>query len=375
MCMSLRLEGFRVLTLVADVDGDVLEYIRRYQVLASHLFWAKKLGIKPSEHVLERVRKEIKSYWRWHLIDEGDPMYLFKGVEETPTLHTTVLKLPLVDALHPNKGAYINGDKLVLRLNKRVEISIPKRALEWLSKRLAENPDKKTVRVFERDGKLVAQVVLHKVNIVEKPANPLLVVVDINSSYGIAVHYWDEKLIKTEKYRPPNKSGKWRTVRKLMGLRDNLCSQGAISQRQINVYSAVIRETLSYNSKTWIQQTADRIVRRIRRMSKRRGKQPLVLIDVPEDASLRGTPLQRTLLSFRRYFENILSWYGVYWKEERLYSTKCPRCGERLVLKRRTKRMRVMICPRCGFEEDRDRVPLCWALSKLPALKGEASNL
>ncbi|WP_252901594.1 hypothetical protein [Vulcanisaeta sp. JCM 14467] len=135
-----------------------------------------------------------------------------------------------------------------------VEVEIPKRALEWLNKRLAENPDRKTVRVFERDGRLVVQIVLHKRNVVERPGNPLLVVVDLNSSHGIVVHYWDGKLIKTKKYRPPNRGWRWRQVRRLMMLRDRLYNLGTITQRQINIYSSLIRTTLRGSAKPWIQQ-------------------------------------------------------------------------------------------------------------------------
>ncbi len=139
---------------------------------------------------MKGINEEVKSYWRWHLIDEGDPMYLFKGgIEETPMPHSMLLNIPLVDALHERKGAFIKDGRLILRLNKKVEIEIPKRALEWLSKRLAEKPDEKSVRVFERNGKLVVQIILHRRCIVQSPRNPLLVVVDLNSSHGIVVHY------------------------------------------------------------------------------------------------------------------------------------------------------------------------------------------
>ena len=368
-------EGFRVLTLTASVDEDVLNFIRRYQALASAIYWFRRLNLTIPDAILDRLKAEVKSYWRWHLIDEEDPMYIFKGVEETPMPHKSILKIPLVDALHPGKGAYIKDGRLVLRLSKVIELDIPPRALEWLNKRLAEDPDRKTVRVFERGGKLVVQIILHRRSIVEMPKDPLLVVVDVNSSHGIVVHYWDGKLIKTEKYRPPNRGGKWLHVRKLMMLRDRLYNQGAITQRQINVYSSLIKRTLSGGSKAWIQQTSDRIVRRVRRIARRHGKEPLVLIDSPEDSSLRGSSLQRTLLSFAKYLENILSWYGVYWEEKRLYSTVCPRCGARLELKRTTKRTRIMACPKCGFEEERDTVPLHWAIKIThPTLKGEGSK-
>lgn len=359
-------EGFRVLTLEKEVDEEVIEFIRRYQALATHLYWAKRLGIQPSGSVVQEVNESIRSYWRWHIIDEKDPMYLLKGIERTPRPSRALLKLPLVDALHYKKGGYLKDGKLVLRLNKVVEIDVSDRAWEWLSKRLAEGPDRKTVRVFERGGKLVAQVVLHKRAEVQAPRDPLLVVIDINSSHGVVVHYWDGKLIKTEKYRPPNRGARWVSARRLMEVRDNLYNQGCIAQAQVNKFSALIRDTLGGSARGWAQQAADRIVTRIRRIARRHGKEPLVLIDVPGDESLRGTSLQRTLLSFTKYLENLLSWYGVYWEERRLYSTVCPVCGGKLKLKRATKRARIMECPRCGFSEERDAIPLYWAIKLMP---------
>jgi Putative transposase DNA-binding domain. len=367
-------EGFRILTLEKDVDKDVLEFIRNYQILASHLYWSRRLDIKPSDTTIEKLRRDVKSYWRWHVVDEKDPMYLFKNVERTPRPSSMLIRIPLVDALHPRKGAFVQGSKLVLRVNKKVEIEMPKRAVEWLNKRLSENPDKKTVRVFERDNKLVAQIVLSKKNVVKLPENPLLVIVDFNSSYSMVVHYWDNRLIRTEKYRPPNRNIKWKSVKRLMKVRDNLYNQGTITQRQINLYSALIRKTLEGSMKSWIQQTVDKIVRRTKRLSKRHKKEPLVLMDMPDDDSLRGSSLQRSIMSFSRYLENILSWYGVYWEETRLYSTICPKCGGKLNLEQKTKRMRIMKCQKCGFREDRDNIPLYWAINRLPApRRGEAS--
>jgi hypothetical protein len=51
------------------------------------------------------------------------------------------------------------------------------------------------------------------------------------------------------------------------------------------------------------------------------GRSPLVIIDKPDYSSLRGMPLQRTLYGFTGYLENMLSRYGVYWEERRLYRT------------------------------------------------------
>jgi putative transposase len=301
-------------------------------------------------------------------------MYLFKGVEKAPKPYRTILRVPLIDALHENKGAYIKNGRLVLRLKRKVELGIPERALKWLEKRLAEKPNKKYVRVFERDDELVVQIVLHKVNEVEMPRNSLLVVVDINSSYGVVVHFWNGKLIKTMKFRPPSRGNKWRHARELMSHRDLLHNQGCLSQRQVNVYSVLARLTLKGSAKGWIQQTVTKIVKRVRRVAKRHGKEPLVLIDKPDYNSLHWTPLQRTLYSFVKYLENLLSWYGIYWEEKRLYSTLCPICGGRLVLVEKTKRTRIVKCTNCDFREERDDIPLYWAIKHLSALKGEASN-
>ena len=367
-------EGYRVLTLYYPITEDVEEFIEEYEVLASHLYWCKRLGLEPAKEVVEELWKRVPSYWRWHLADPRDPMYLLKGVERTPRPHRTMIRLPLVDALHERKGAYIRDGKLILRLNRRIELDIPERALRWLEERLVERPNKKYVRVFERDDKLVVQIVLHKLNKVEMPKNPLLVVVDINSSYGVVVHFWDGKLIKTMKFRPPNRGNKWRHVRGLMSHRDLLHNQGCLSQRQVSIYSVLARLTLKGSAKGWIHQTVAKIVKRVRRVAKRREKEPLVLIDVPEYDSLHGTALQKTLCSFTRYLENMLSWYGVYWKEERLYSTICPVCEGKLMFVEKIGRARIMKCVNCGFKEDRDSTPLYWAIKSLPTLKGEAST-
>jgi len=359
-------EGFKVLTLQYPITEDIKEFIEEYRALASHLYWCKRLGLEPTKEVIERLWQRVSSYWRWHLVDPEDHMYLFKGVEKTPMPYRTILRLPLVDALHERKGAYIKDDKLVLRLGKRVKLEIPERALKWFEKRLAEKPDKKYVRVFEKNNKLVVQIVLHKINKVEKPRDPLLVVVDMNSTYGIAVHFWDGKLIKTMKFRPPNRGDRWRNVRELMSHRDLLHNQGCLTQKQINVYSSLTRLTLRGSMKGWIQQTASKIVKRVRRMAKRHRKEPLVLIDKPDYDSLHGTSLQRTLYSIIMYLKNLLSWYGVYWEEKRLYSTICPVCGSKLIIEEKTRRARIMKCTNCDFKEDRDSIPLYWAIKHLP---------
>jgi len=359
---SRTLEGYRVLTLRYPLDDDLREYIYNYRVLASHIYWCKRLGIDPDPEVLSKLTKTIKSYWRDNLLDERDPLYLFRNIARTPRPYRAIVNIPLVDAIHEMKGAYIKDGKLVLRLDRTRKYPIPERAWRWLEKRLKESPDSKYVRVFERDGMLVVQIVLRKVNTVNAPKDPLLVVVDINSNYGIVVHFWDGGVIKTIKLRPPNLSSKRIYAKKLMELRDRLFNVGCATEKQLNAYSALIRRALSYSYKGWIQQNIARVVKKIRRIARRRGKQPLVVIDVPEHNTLQGTRLQKTLLRFVRSLENLLSWYGIYWIEGRLYSSVCPNCENRLAIYKRMKKTRMMMCNKCNFKADRDEIPLYWAL-------------
>ncbi len=65
-------EGFRVLTLETEVNEEVLEFIKRYQILASHLYWVKRLGIKPSEDTIQKINVGIKVI--------GDGTLLMKGI-------------------------------------------------------------------------------------------------------------------------------------------------------------------------------------------------------------------------------------------------------------------------------------------------------
>jgi len=110
-------EGFRVLTLQYPISEDVKKFIEEYRIPASHLYWCKRLNLKPAEEVIKKLWQKVPSYWRWRLIDPRDPMYLFKEVENTPMPYKMILRFLLVDALHEKKGAYIKNNRLVLKLN------------------------------------------------------------------------------------------------------------------------------------------------------------------------------------------------------------------------------------------------------------------
>ncbi len=61
---------------------------------------------------------------------------------------------------------------------------------------------------------------------------------------------------------------------------------------------------------------------------------------------------------FIKLLEAQLRWHGIPCEFKRLPSGVCPECGAGLE-ELPGRRVR---CPRCGLEEDRDRIPIRWAL-------------
>jgi putative transposase len=61
---------------------------------------------------------------------------------------------------------------------------------------------------------------------------------------------------------------------------------------------------------------------------------------------------------FIKILETQLRWHGVPYEFKRLPSRVCPNCEIEMEELPRRK----MKCPRCGLEEDRDKIPVLWAL-------------
>ena len=91
-----------------------------------------------------------------------------------------------------------------------------------------------------------------------------------------------------------------------------------------------------------------------------------IVMDVPEEESIRQLkesrydPQKKLYINIGRLkkrIKQLAEWYGVPYREIRLYSTICPKCGAKMAeLPNRKVR-----CPKCGFEAPRDKIPLMWA--------------
>jgi len=362
-------EGFRVLTLLyrvselpAGVFQRLKELFKAYRAVGALYFWSKRLKLDEGvELALERVR-QLPSYYR-HAFDEDSQVYQFGEVERMGRPRKIVLQLPLADALHYHCGAYIEESTLVVRLGngERLELPLPERALKWLQEKEREvAPLKvtKIVRIQWREDKrpeyLKVQIVLRVER--RKPEMPdpkgaLLVYVDANSDYGIVAVYAvsdgsETKVLETPKLRPPNRSRRLRAAAK----RQAAAAYG--HKRGINL--ALARLSTRLRARGWVKAAAARIFKKA--FQRASGRSLIMNFDIPDPESIKGSYLQKTLLSLEKVARNLANWFGVYATFECYPSTVCPYCGSKLKIAY-TRRTRIAYCTKCGFYDDRDYVP------------------
>jgi len=362
-------EGFRVLTLLyyvselpAGAFQRLVELFRVYRAVAALYFWSKRLNLdEGAELALERAR-QLPSYYR-HAFDERSQVYQIGEVEKMRRPRKVVLQLPLADALHYHCGAYIEYNKLIVRLGggELLELPLPERALEWLQEKEREvAPLKvtKTVRIQWREDKhpeyLKVQIVLRierKKPVMPDPRGALLCYVDANSDYGIACVLalsdgTTTKVLETPKLRPPNRGGRLMEAAR----RRRAAARG----RKPSVNYALARLSERFDARGWVKAAAARIFKKA--FKRASGRSVVMNFDIPESESIKNSYLQKTLLSLGNVASNLANWFGVYATFECYPSTVCPHCSSKLKMAY-TKRTRIAYCTRCGFYDDRDFVP------------------
>jgi hypothetical protein len=361
-------EGFRVLTLLYRVSElpagafqRLKELFRVYRAVAALCFWSKRLGIEEGVGLALERAKLLPSYYR-HAFDEDSQVYQFGEVEKMGRPRKIVLQLPLADALHCHCGCYIEGSKLVVRLGgrERLELPLPERALEWLQEKEREVAPLKVTKIVriqwreDRSEYLKVQIVLRLERPVPRmpdPKSALLCYVDANSDYGIAcvLALSDgvrTKVLETPKLRPPNRSKRLMEAARRM--------RAAAEGRKPSVNYALARLSEKFDARGWVKSAAAQIFKKA--FQRASGRSVVMNFDIPDPESIKGSYLQKTLLSLRKIADNLAKWFGVYATFECYPSTKCPYCGAELKIVY-TKRTRIAYCKSCGFYDDRDFVP------------------
>jgi len=221
-------------------------------------------------------------------------------------------------------------------------------------------------------GKL--RIIAHRAPLLPQLSTPLRVIaVDENSRHGFALAAFDFddrgcKLAYFEKLRPENHGCRRQLAAILQSFADapsgerrqqlgqllpeELAKALAPERAREMAWQARRKEKRLNNN--FVQRITTR-VRELVREARRRGAAVVILVDPIDHKSLRGTGLQGTLLRARRALENLARYEGASLIELRASGKRCPLCSSEGTEVRRTMRVRVYMCRRCGAVWDRDK--------------------
>jgi putative transposase len=262
-----------------------------------------------------------------------------------------------------------NGAPLVLNLDGGVmrlrsichgEAPIPR----WVYDRIREGGDIVFAMLGLKDG--IPAVMLVAERLVEPYKPESLLPLDVNSwKHGVVWALIKGGRIVSEGRERPNLrfiDNLYRKSVKLEELHGRLVRIG-VNGDKLDVEAQRARSKLYRYLRDYSQWLASKIVRKaLKHKSK-------VVIDNVLEESWRdlleeGLPRKEAKIHmagvrrFIRILETQLRWHGVPYEFKRLPSRVCSNCEvemEELPGRR-------MKCPRCGLEEDRDKIPILWAL-------------
>jgi putative transposase len=246
-----------------------------------------------------------------------------------------------------------------LRYICHVEVPIPR----WVYDRIREGGDIMFARLGLKDGVPAVMLVAERRVELYKPES--LLPVDVNSwKHGMVwalvkngrissigrerpdlgrVERWHSKVVRLERH-----------IGRLerLGLDDKSLQREAKRTkskmyRYLRGYSQwlankIVRKALKHKSKVVIDRALEESWRDL----------------LEEGLTKSEAKMMAGVRRFIKILETQLKWYGVPYEFRRLSSRLCPNCEvemEELPGRR-------MKCPRCGLEEDRDKIPILWAL-------------
>jgi putative transposase len=189
-----------------------------------------------------------------------------------------------------------------------------------------------------------------------------LLVIDFNAlHHGISWAVVEgERVLKKGILRPD--TSKILHLQKVAARLDRLCAENGERCGEAMAVKSRIWRLL----RTWEDEAVKELIWSARK------RKAAIVVDVPDDESMRELKEgnykaeKKVFLNFgriRRRLQGLAEWYGVPYREERLYSTICPRCGRKME-ELPNRRVRCA----CGFEAHRDEVPIYWAQRRFPEL-------
>jgi putative transposase len=336
-----------------NVDCDIL----RLQALTNLAYRYKELKICPED--LPRTACTMLYKKNFNLEFGTKPKRWFAR----QWLPMTVLRIQ--DGARRGDGGaplVLNLDRGVMRLRSicRAEAPIPR----WVYDRIREGGDITFAMLGLKDG--VPAVALVAERYVEPYKPESLLPVDVNSwRHGVVWALIKGGRIVSEGRERPDLRFIDNLYRKSVGLEElhgRLVRIG-VSCDHLDAEAQHAKSKLYRYLRDYSQWLASKIVRKA---LKHRSK---VVIDNALEESWRdlleeGLPRKEAkihMAGMRRFIkilETQLRWHGVPYEFKRLPSRLCPNCEVEM----EELPGRKMKCPRCGLEEDRDKIPILWAL-------------
>ncbi|UNQ73963.1 transposase [Infirmifilum sp. NZ] len=201
---------------------------------------------------------------------------------------------------------------------------------------------------FDSNVRLVAQRVF-------KPPNTTLLrlLAAIMTSYS-EVKCWSEAVKRFRQRRDVRslqREGRGSAVEGALRLAERLRAKiNLTSERAEHIAGQASRKVRKLNE-DWVRGVLKELRALIRKL-RDQGYTVVIVVDVPQAESLRGTKLQRTLLRAARRLEN-MAWYeGARWfkPDNNISGKRCPICGKEGVEVQR----RYYKCPKCNLVYGRD---------------------
>lgn len=238
-----------------------------------------------------------------------------------------------------SRGVFFDVPRRVVKIRKwsgkrgeTIVLPLGDRAVKWILARVKEGGRLAlaTVWVGAHRNRVVMLYVALAFRREVMPIQPKrILVIDFNALHnGLAWAVVKEKRMVEKGVLRPHAS-KTLHFQKVMAKLDSVCAKK----------DKACGEASTVKSRAWriLRAWGDEAVEKLVRLALQ--YRAAIVVDVPQDESMRelregGYASERKIfLNFgriRRRLQGLAEWYGVSYREERLYSTVCPRCGRKM---------------------------------------------
>jgi len=252
-----------------------------------------------------------------------------------------------------------------------IKLPLPESAVKWILERVREGAKLVLAAVWIGLGKKSSDVKLHVALIFRREVVPVRVkrslIIDFNALHnGLSWAVVEGDKIITKGMLRPDVSRFLRLQRGAARL-DSLCAQ----RDEVCDEASAAKSRMWRLLRSWEDEAAKKLVHLALQYK------ATIVVDMPFDKSIRELKqghypaTRKIMLNFgrlRRRIRGMAEWYGMPYREERLYSTICPRCGRKME-ELPNRRVRCA----CGFEANRDEVPFHWAIKRFSELTSFSS--